>query len=103
MVVKARRKRSIVVCPRRVSGERDEPCLPETRPAPEFRSEGKAVDRRRDSNRVDDEATHQTADEQSDVPGIEPDEDIPDEETPAEPSPGDVPPNEEAPQGDALK
>jgi hypothetical protein len=50
-----------------------------------------------------DEATHQTAGEQSDVPGTEPDEDIPDEETPAEPSPGDVPPDEAAPQGDALK
>lgn len=50
----------------------------------------------------DDEAMH-PADEQSDVPGTEPDEDVPDEETPAEPSPGDVPPDEEAPQGDALE
>jgi hypothetical protein len=51
----------------------------------------------------DDEATHHTTGEQSDVPGTEPDEDIPDEETPAEPSPGDVPPDEAAPQGDSLK
>ncbi|MDH6149502.1 MULTISPECIES: hypothetical protein [Paraburkholderia] len=51
----------------------------------------------------DDEAMDPTADEQSDVPGTEPDEDVPDEETPAEPSPGDVPPDKEAPQGDALE
>jgi hypothetical protein len=51
----------------------------------------------------DDEATHPTTGEQSDVPDTKPDEDVPDEETPAEPSPGDVPPGEEVPQGEALK
>ena len=38
-----------------------------------------------------------------DVPGADPDEDVPEEDTPAEPSPGDEPPDEEAPQGRPSK
>lgn len=37
--------------------------------------------------------------EDSDVPGIDPDEDIPEEDVLGEPSPGDVPPDESATQG----
>jgi hypothetical protein len=44
------------------------------------------------ATRIDDE-------EDSDLPGIDPDEDVPEEDTPGEPSPGDVPPDEAAPQG----
>ncbi|EIM96170.1 hypothetical protein WQE_35580 [Paraburkholderia hospita] len=37
--------------------------------------------------------------EDSDLPGIDPDEDVPEEDTPGEPLPGDVPPDEAASPG----
>jgi len=44
-------------------------------------------------------ATRIEDEEDGDLPGIDPDEDVPEEDTPGEPSPGDVPPDEAAPQG----
>jgi hypothetical protein len=44
-------------------------------------------------------ATRIEDEEDSDLPGIDPDEDGPEEDSPGEPSPGDVPPDEAAPQG----
>ena len=44
-------------------------------------------------------ATRIENEEDSDLPGIDPDEDVPKEDTPGEPSPCDVPPDEAAPQG----
>ena len=44
-------------------------------------------------------ATRIEDEEDGDLPGIDPDEDVPKEDTPGEPSPCDVPPDEAAPQG----
>lgn len=46
-----------------------------------------------------DGATRIEGEEEGDLPGIDPDEDVPEEDTPGEPSPGGVPPDEAAPRG----
>ncbi|WP_062132891.1 hypothetical protein [Paraburkholderia monticola] len=44
-------------------------------------------------------ATRIEDEEDGDLPGIDPDEDVPEEDTSREPSPGDGPPDEATPQG----
>ncbi|WP_246641510.1 hypothetical protein [Paraburkholderia edwinii] len=46
----------------------------------------------------DSPATGVGKDDDADVPGTNPDDDVPDEETPAEPSPGDANPDKPASQ-----